>query len=68
MSKLKQLEKLLTDGKITRREFIARVSALGLAATVSPALLAAKVEAATPIREWLRLCSRLQLGDFGCID
>ena len=48
MSKLQNLEQLLTDGKITRREFIARVSALGLAAAVSPALLASKAEAAKP--------------------
>jgi hypothetical protein len=32
MSTLKELEKLLTQGKITRREFITRVSALGLMA------------------------------------
>ena len=39
MSKLKELERLLTNGKITRRDFIARVSAIGLMAAVSPALL-----------------------------
>jgi len=38
MYDLKQLETLLTQGKITRREFIGKVSALGLAAAVSPAL------------------------------
>ena len=48
MSKLKELELLFTEGKITRREFMARVSALGLAAAVSPALLSSKVEAAKP--------------------
>ena len=48
MSKLNELEKLFTRGKITRREFIARVSALGLMAAVSPALLSDKVQAATP--------------------
>jgi hypothetical protein len=48
MSKLKELENLLTAGKITRREFIARVSALGLMAAVSPALLSSTVKAATP--------------------
>jgi len=42
------LENLLTTGKITRREFIAGMSALGLAATVSPALLAKPARAATP--------------------
>ncbi len=48
MSKLKELENLLTDGKITRREFIARVSALGLMAAASPVLLSGKAESATP--------------------
>jgi peptide/nickel transport system substrate-binding protein len=48
MSKLKELELLFTGGKITRREFMARVSALGLAAAVSPALLASRAEAAKP--------------------
>ena len=48
MSKLKELENLLTDGKITRREFIARVSAIGLMAAVSPALLSGTAKAATP--------------------
>ena len=48
MSKLKELENLLSVGKITRREFIARVSALGLMAAVSPALLSGVSEAATP--------------------
>ena len=44
MDKLKQLEDLLSHGKITRREFLARVSALGLTAALSPALLATSVE------------------------
>ena len=48
MSKLTELEKLLTEGKITRRAFIARVSAMGLMAAVSPVLLNGKAEAATP--------------------
>ncbi len=48
MSRLEGLERLLTEGKITRREFLARVSALGLAAAVSPALLPARAKAATP--------------------
>ncbi len=48
MSELKKFEKLLTDGKITRREFMAKVSALGLAAAVSPALLNTAAEAAKP--------------------
>jgi peptide/nickel transport system substrate-binding protein len=48
MSKLKELENMFTQGKLTRREFMARVSALGLMAAVSPALLGGKAEAATP--------------------
>jgi len=48
MSRLEGLERLLTEGKITRREFLARASALGLAAAVSPALLPARAKAATP--------------------
>jgi len=50
MTKLKELEFLLTQGKITRREFLARASAFGLAAAVSPALLSSKAQAATPKR------------------
>jgi peptide/nickel transport system substrate-binding protein len=60
MSTLKELEKLLTQGKITRREFIARVSALGLMAAVSPALLGTPAEAAGPKRG-----GRLRLGSAG---
>lgn len=48
MSSLKNLERLLANGKITRREFIARVSALGVMAAVSPALLAGEAKAAAP--------------------
>ncbi len=48
MSKLKKLEHLLTLGKISRREFLTRVSALGLAAAASPALLSRSAHAATP--------------------
>jgi peptide/nickel transport system substrate-binding protein len=47
MSDLKKLEQLLSEGKITRREFLAKVSILGLAAAVSPALLRSSAEAAT---------------------
>ena len=50
MSKLKELEKLLTEGKITRRNFIGRVSAMGLMAAVSPGFLSGKAAAATPQR------------------
>ncbi|MBW1867622.1 MAG: ABC transporter substrate-binding protein [Deltaproteobacteria bacterium] len=48
MSTLKKLEKMFTHGKISRREFIARVSALGLAAAISPVVLTTPVHAATP--------------------
>ena len=48
MSELKKFEKLFTEGKITRREFMAKVSALGLAAAVSPALLSKPARAETP--------------------
>ncbi len=48
MSELKKFEKLFTEGKITRREFMAKVSALGLAAAVSPALLSKAAQAETP--------------------
>ncbi len=60
MSTLKELEKLLTRGKITRREFITRVSALGLMAAVSPALLGTSAEAAGPKRG-----GRFRLGSAG---
>ncbi len=46
MSTLKELERLLTEGGISRREFLARASALGLMAAVSPALLPRTAEAA----------------------
>ena len=48
MTTLKPLEKLLSTGKISRREFLARASALGLAAAVSPALLSSPASASTP--------------------
>jgi hypothetical protein len=40
MKTIQDLSHLVSTGKITRREFIARVSALGAAATLSPALFA----------------------------
>jgi peptide/nickel transport system substrate-binding protein len=46
MSTVKELERLLTEGGISRREFLARASALGLMAAVSPALLPRAAEAA----------------------
>lgn len=48
MFELKKLENLLTHGKITRREFLRRVSALGLTAALSPALMSMPAQAATP--------------------
>ncbi|MBW2410160.1 MAG: twin-arginine translocation signal domain-containing protein, partial [Deltaproteobacteria bacterium] len=48
MRTLEHLEKLLTEGKINRRQFLARAAALGLTAAVSPALLAGEAKAAAP--------------------
>jgi peptide/nickel transport system substrate-binding protein len=48
MSGLNKLQRLLTEGQITRREFMARVSVLGLMAAVSPALLTTPAIASTP--------------------
>ena len=48
MSNLEQLEKMFSQGRISRREFLARVSALGIAVASSPALLSKPVRAATP--------------------
>jgi len=48
MPKLEVLQRLLSEGRISRREFISRVSALGLMAAVSPALLSGTAKAATP--------------------
>jgi peptide/nickel transport system substrate-binding protein len=44
----KKLEQLLLQGKITRRDFLARASALGLSVAFSPALLTRPAQAATP--------------------
>jgi peptide/nickel transport system substrate-binding protein len=60
MSELKELESLLAQGKITRRDFLARLSALGITAAVSPALLATPARAATP-----RKGGRFRLGMAG---
>ena len=48
MSKLKELVDLVSQGKISRREFLVRVSALGLTAAVTPALFSIPVHAGTP--------------------
>ena len=48
MTKLKELEVLLEEGKITRRDFLALASALGLTAAVSPLLGTSAASAETP--------------------
>jgi len=48
MQVVKSLERMFTEGLISRREFITRLSALGLAATVSPLLMSKKAAAAVP--------------------
>jgi len=48
VSVLEDLKRLLTQGKITRREFMARATALGLSAAVPSTLLPAKAKAAKP--------------------
>lgn len=48
MTNLEKLVRLFEQGRISRREFIAKVSALGLAAAVSPMLLSGKAKAAQP--------------------
>ena len=48
MSEIKKLESLLTRGKITRRDFLARLSALGITAAMSPAFLVIPARAAKP--------------------
>ena len=60
MSELKELESLLAQGKITRRDFLARLSALGIAAALSPTLLTKTVHAAKPVKG-----GRLRLGMAG---
>jgi peptide/nickel transport system substrate-binding protein len=60
MSKIKELEQLFAQGKISRRDFLARVSALGLAVAISPALLSTSAKASTPKRG-----GRLRIGMAG---
>jgi peptide/nickel transport system substrate-binding protein len=43
-----QLEKLFNQGKINRREFLARASAMGASIALSPALLGGTAQAAAP--------------------
>ena len=60
MSKLKELERLLSQGNISRREFIARTSALGVSAVLAPTLFSGKAHAATPKKG-----GRVKLGSAG---
>ncbi len=60
MSELKELKSLLAQGKITRRDFLARLSALGITTALSPALLATPARAAKP-----RKGGRFRLGMAG---
>ncbi len=48
MSALEKLERLFKNGSISRREFMARASALGLSMALSPALLTRTAHASTP--------------------
>lgn len=57
MSPTKGLERLLAEGKISRRDFLARLSALGITAALSPVLFSAPAHAAKP-----QLGGRLRLG------
>ena len=60
MTKLNELERLAKLGKISRREFLARVSALGLTAALSPALLVNPAHASKPKKG-----GRLRVGSTG---
>ena len=48
MSELMKLEELLVKGRMSRREFLSRVSILGLTGAVSPALWRSIAHAETP--------------------
>ena len=48
MATMTELERMFFTGKISRRQFLAQASALGLTAALSPALLATRAQAATP--------------------
>ena len=50
MSKFDAIEKLFEQGKISRRQFLTRASALGLGATMLPSILSTSVMAATPAK------------------
>jgi len=46
MSELKKLEALMSQGKISRRDFLTRASALGVTATLAPSMLIGEAQAA----------------------
>lgn len=48
MDNLRKLEMMLSQGRISRREFLARVSTLGITVAISPALFSKPAKAATP--------------------
>ena len=48
MSERMKLEKLLMEGRVSRRQFLRRLTILGLTGTVSPALWKAIAQAETP--------------------
>ena len=60
MKKLKELELLLSKGKISRRDFLTRLSALGVTVALSPALFSTAAQASTPKRG-----GRLRIGSAG---
>jgi peptide/nickel transport system substrate-binding protein len=60
MPTIKNLECLFSQGKITRREFIARASTLGLTVALSPVLFSGKALAAEPKKG-----GRLRIGTTG---
>ena len=60
MKTIQESSHLVSTGKMTRREFMARVSALGAAVTLSPALFSQSVFASVPKRG-----GRLRLGMAG---
>jgi peptide/nickel transport system substrate-binding protein len=60
MLKFEKFERLFKEGHITRREFLAQASALGIAATLSPMLFSNTARASTPKRG-----GRLRLGMAG---
>ena len=62
MSKLKKLEEMLAQKKISRREFMKRATALGLAAVVSPIVSADPSYAAATPKKGGRLRAALSGG------